>query len=649
MIRELGLPMAIDELYFIRKEASNHLAQEKNLLYYEVEYVELIQEIYNRLQCSKVLKPITVGQFIHLFELAEVKAETALQYLNTELITLLGALKGRDYNLYIVSDFYTSSRVLEKILADHDLANLFDAIFVSSEIAKSKFKGNLYPFLLGELKIDPKSAVMIGDNGTSDFKNAQKHGLQAIHVPNKHESKTKKRYLLGSDEKDLRRITRKLYRDCNNGKAPANSDYLLFYAVYIERLYKQAIKMEIQNLFFLSREGLFLKRMFDHYQDQTCLRENDKIQSHYFKTSRQASMLVSLEEVDKEQYPFLRRKYPNLSLTAFLRNFTFSEELICHIVAEMECQGGEDEVIYDFLESDLYRALKANNTFQKAYQKNRIGQQKAFQTYLDSFGVDFEKEGMHLCDIGWGGSIQQGIYKYFQGKVKVCGYYLGLNEVYDIHGNTPRWGLNFSVYPYPTYTDRILRGNTELSEQLLSAGHGSTVSYNHLDSFVNEFHHEGEKKVFDEHIANIQEFMFTKYQKLIRDFGQICYDDDLMQTEMTDYALRVGLFASKRKVANAMKMAEGFYTNVGDFSNGLKISPKKYTKNLSGLIRTFILDPSQLFPLLLRIKPYLYSRKRYFLAYLAPMRLAYSYIKLNRWVKKNWLNNISRFKYDYLR
>ena len=120
------------------------------------------------------------------------------------------------------------------------------------------------------------------------------------------------------------------------------------------------------------------------------------------------------------------------------------------------------------------------------------------------------------------------------------------------------WGLNFSIFPYTTYCDNILRGNTELNEQLLSAGHGSTVSYNQSDTFTEEFHHEIEKKVFDEHILGIQEFMFDRYKELLITLDSVCYDDETVQIEMTDYALRVGLFASKRKIGVAMKISKGF-------------------------------------------------------------------------------------------
>lgn len=649
MIRELGLNMKIDELYFIRKDSLSYLAKKNNSWCIAVDYDKLIEEIYSRLDCSNKLKNIPLKKFVICCKIADYQAEIKVQYLNDTTIDFLKELKEKNYKIYCVSDFHTSKQVLKNSLAFHKIQDLFDDVFVSSQYNASKHSGNLYPILLKKLKIEAANVVMVGDNYTSDIQNAQKFGITTIHLPNKKESKTKKRYAVGSDRKDYRRILSRLYRTCNHKMAPANSDYILFYTIYIQRLYRNAKKEGIKNIFFLSREGLYLKKMFDHYQQYSALQEEGHIKSHYFKTSRQASMLVSLKAIDVEEFTFLRRKYPDLSLNGFLQNFTFSTALISSIIVELNFQEIKDEVILDFLESEVFLKLKTSEKFRNAYQTKRSEQQIAFNKYIDSFEVDFRTEGIHLADIGWGGSMQERLFDYFKGKVKVYGHYLGLNEIYDINKDTNRWGLNFSVFPYTGYSDNILRGNTELNEQLLSAPHGSTLSYTDLDTFTNEYHYEVEKQVFNEHILEIQQFMFVRFKELLKDFDCICYDDDIVQNEMTDYALRVGLFASKRKVASAMKISEGFYSNVGNFSSGLKISPKKYSKDKFKLLKTFLLGPDKLFPFLLRIKPYFYTRKKYFLAYLMPTFLIYYYIKANRSFKKTVLKGTLRFKYDYLK
>lgn len=649
MIRELGLTLKVDELYFIRQDASQFLAKKYKNHNFLVNYDELITEVYNRLTATSKLKNFSKTDFKSYFELADIRAEIDVQYLNPKAVELLKALKEKDYKVIGVSDYYTSSKIIRSLLEHHKIAPLFDAFFVSSDHAKSKHSGDFYPFLLKELDLEAKNVLMIGDNYRSDIENAKHHGLQTIYVPNKKESKTKKKFLLGSDCSDYRKVIKKLYDECHAPSVPANSDFILYYTVYIERLYQHLKKRGISNILFLAREGLFLKKLFDHYQKHNALRSQDLIKTHYFKTSRQASMLVALEEVDVEKYTFLRRKYPNLSPINFLQNLTFSEDLIAAIIDDLNLHEIANEVIIDFLDSEVYQKIKKNDRFLNAYDTTRFDQKRAFEKYLDSFEIDFEEEGMHLADIGWGGSMQECLYDYFGGKVEVHGHYLGLTEIYSIDKEKARWGLNFSVYPYTTYHDNILRGNTELNEQLLSAGHGSTLSYNESKPFTNEFHHEVENRAYEEHISEIQQFMFEKYKVLLEDLDSICYDDMIVQNEMTEYALRSGLFASKRKIASAMNISKGFYSNVGDFSNGMQMSPEKYSKDKFNLLKTFLLNPDVLFSALLRIKPYLYSKQKYYLTYLFPNWLIYSYIKLNRLVKKSVFQKRIRFKYTYLK
>lgn len=649
IIRELGLKLKIDQLYFIRKDAKHYLEKKYNTNYWEVEYHELIAEVYNRLTSTLKLKNTSLADFKDYFERADIRAEINVQYVNTNTIELLKELQSKNYNIYCVADFYASEKVLKEVLKHHNLEQLFSEVFSSASRSKSKLKGELYEHILGTLDVNASQSIMIGDNYSSDIKNAKAYGLDTLHIPNKKELKTTYKNLLGSDRKDYRRVLKKLYTKCNSSNAPANSDYILFYMVYIERLYHQLKKEGIQNIFFLAREGLFLKKMFDYYQQHFSLRKEDNIRTHYFKTSRQASMLVALKEIEDEKYTFLKRKYPDLSLFNFLNNFTFSEELINNIIDELALGHLKDTVIENFLDSKVYEQLKTSETFLNAYDEKRLSQQTAFATYLKSFEVDFYTEGMHIADIGWGGSMQESLFDYFDGKVEVHGHYLGLTEIYTIQKNKARWGLNFSIFPYTTYFDNILRGNTELNEQLLSAGHGSTMSYNQMDSFTNEFHHDVEKKVYNEHICPIQEFMFACYKDLLVAFDSVCYDDILVQKQMTDYALRIGLFASKRKVASAMQISQGFYTNVGNFASGMQMSPDKYTNDKLKLLKTFIISPDRLFPALLRIKPYLYSKKKYFLVYFMPNWAIYYYIKLNRAIKRNVFLKISRFKYAHLK
>ena len=97
---------------------------------------------------------------------------------------------------------------------------------------------------------------------------------------------------------------------------------------------------------------------------------------------------------------------------------------------------------------------------------------------------------------------------------------------------------------------------------------------------------------------------------------------------MMDHALRIGLFASKRKVKRENDIYKGFYQNVGNFSVGLAIGENFSKKEKLNLLSTFLLKPEEAFRYVLRLKPMLLRRKKYLFAYLIPSTLIYYYIKL---------------------
>ncbi|PNW26353.1 HAD family hydrolase [Formosa algae] len=648
MIRELGIGIDIDGLYFIRKEVELFLSEKYKVLHVEIPYDIIIKEIYNRLVCSNILDGVSFSKFSNYFEKADIDVEIKVQFLNNNTIAQLAVLKKKGHKIYCVSDFYTSKNVLVSILKHHNILNLFDDVFVSSECKRSKHNGNLYTYLLDTLDLEPTKVTMIGDNFKHDIANAEKRNIKTLYIPNKDVSKTKLKYSYGSDTYDYKHIINGVYKRCNSKQAPGNSDYILFYYNYTERLYFILKQEGIKNIFFLSREGLYLKRLFDFYQNYFALEKEDLINSHYLKTSRQASMLVSLKSIDKEEFSFLRNKYPKLSPKGFLNNFDFEDQVTNEIITSLHLEDVQFNSIPDFLDSDVYTLLKESELFVKHYDKKRLEQNTYFDTYLKSFNVNFVEDGLHLADIGWGGTMQEKLYDYFNGSVKVFGYYLGVREVYTITENTKRFGLNYSVYPFASYSDHILRGNIELNEQLLSAPHGSTVSYDlSLPTFSKEFHQEDEKRIYDDYISKIQDFMFEEFQIIIKQLDEICYSNEIVQDQMTNYALRIGIFASKKNISEMIKISEGFYSNVGDFSKGLTIDTDRSKKDILVSVKAFILTPEKLFRYLLRLKPYLFTKQKFILLALFPSYIIYWYMKFNIWVRKTFLIKRFYLKYTY--
>ena len=275
MIRELGIDLTINELYLIRKECEEFLREKSGVEKNNTPYEEVVNEVYTRLICTNALSRADRYTFNNCFENSDYHSEILVQKPNNEIIELLKKLKNEGYRLFGTADTIGSFKLLDRCLKHHGLATLFENVMVASEHGHSFHGTALYQKTLNALDLEPKKAVVIGH----DKKTFEDNEIQFLSIGQKNDVSN----VTLSDQKKYRKIVRKLYRKCNRKPAPPHSDYILFYYVYIERLYKKAKKDNIRNICFLAREGLFLKRLFDHYQNEVSINKDDIINAHYFK------------------------------------------------------------------------------------------------------------------------------------------------------------------------------------------------------------------------------------------------------------------------------------------------------------------------------------------------------------------------------
>ncbi|MGI9550993.1 MAG: HAD family hydrolase [Aurantibacter sp.] len=630
MVRELGLQLKIDELFFIRKASIAHLCDKLDKRASEIPYRIQIREVYNRLLNHDIVGHWSFDQFLTYSGEADINSEIEVQFVNKKVKSQLLELKEKGYMLYCITDFYLSKEHILEILKLHGLYGLFDNVFVSSSLEASKEnKGILYQRALNKLHLEAKEVIMVGDNKRSDIVNAAKHGIKGLHIANRHRKIKSKFNLLGNDKADYVKVNRDL-EERSSRSSHAYGEYIILFHIFMERLYKEAKKKQIKNLFFISREGYFLKRLFDYYQSTVQLEPDDSIRTHYFKASRQSAMQIAHKELHLEGFEHLKRQDSVISITNFLKSFLFPDDLISAISQEIGVN--KDEMIPEFYNTDIFEELKRNKSFIAHYEVNRKHQKNAFQRYLDSYNIDFHREGMTVVDVGWRGTMQECIHTFFDEKVKVNGYYLGLKEGYRTTESTKRFGLNFSVYPTAGPSDNVLMANRQLYEQLLAAPHGSTLGYrDKAGDYTIEYYEEKERDVYYELIAPIQEFMFAEYCQLIDDLKTICYEYDVVQDYMTDLALRLGLFADKRKIKFMHEISKGFYQNVGNNEVGVSYDHSQLRDSKISLIKRFLWFPEKTFRFLVKIKPMLYAKGLYWLSY--PVNLIYYYIKFINGVK----------------
>ena len=633
LIRELGLKITPDELFAIRIDALSYLSKKMRLKGIEISYDLLIEEVHRRLVNSESLSDITFDHFKDIFKQADYVSEISVQFKNDAIISSLKTLKEKGYHIYLITDFFLSKEIILKILSFHNISSIFNEIFVSCDLGKSKENGSIYPFVIEATKSQASETIMIGDNKKSDITNSEKFGITNIHTKNLKHHFRNKRNLLGNDEHSFQEICSTIEKRCAKSKHPF-SEYVIHFYFFTERLYKKAKQDGAKDLFFLAREGLYLKKLFDSYQELNQFDSKTRINTHYLKASRQSAQQIALKPLEDEKFENLGGMYGQMSVDQLLSWFFFPQELKKQLYQEL---GIEPEQTYSNLfESELMLKLRKNDLFINHYEKNRRDQKEAFTTYLNSFGANIEENGICLVDVGWGGTMQECIYKFLKKEIPVTGYYIGLKAIYNIEPDTKRFGLNFSIYPSHGISYDILKANGQLYEQLLGAPHGSTLGYsieNGLPQTI-EFHEENEKNVFENYIQDIQDYMHEEFKELFFGLRSINYSQEIVQEYMTNMAMRIGILTNKKRIRFVNRISKGFYQNVGENKVGLNYSLGQLKSSKRSLLMVFLRSPEKVFRFLVKVKPFLYAKGLYWCSF--PIGLAYYYMKFNFWIKKTW-------------
>lgn len=646
LIKECGLIASIDEVYFVRTATNKYLSEKFKTDVLEVPYTVLKEENYRRLVNQNILQGFSKSEFFEVFEKADLKAETQVQYLNDGVVQLLKDFKAEGGRVYLVSDFYGSKSLFESLLSHHGILEIFDGVFSSADMELSKANGSIFEPLLDKLSLQPKEVMMIGDNKVSDYENSQKHGLHAFQLPHGKHLRRNKLNNLGNDFRAFKNTIEDIHSECTKSSVMPFVEYIIFYHFFTERLYDQCKRNSVKNLFFLSREGMYLKKLFDAYQAYHQLDDSLAIKTHYLKISRQASMQINLKELEKEEFKYLKEKYPAMSLEDFLSFFSCPESDKETIGKELNADSAT--VLEGFFDSQLFQNLLDNPSFKTFYKNHRTSNKKDFEAYMNSFGTDYKKEGIHLVDIGWGGTMQESIFGFLNEDVPVTGYYLGIRDIYNLQEATKRSGLLFSLLPYTDYNDHILMANTQFYEQFSAANHGSALGYTSEENgFVLEKHNPQEKWLYDTYIEQHQQQMFDIHLEMIKRLSPICYDQNMVQKALSELALKTGLFVNSRKLKFVQELNSGFFQNIGTNKVGLEYKKEKGTGVL-GYLKTFIMKPEVLFRYVVKLKPVLYGKNKV-LAFFTPVYFIYLYYKFNKFVRYSMLRHSFLLKSNYFR
>lgn len=472
-----SLPVHADDLYALRRRRERLLCEfaVRQGLDAEFRLRDLLADLYHELRRQEAahLDQVSLEEFVRVGTLLECETECAVQRADPDVAAFLQELAAREVPAFAVTDTYLPRESLERMLSCKGLLGCLRDLFISSETLESKRSGRLYDRVLERVRLSADRVLMVGDSEHADRDSAAARGLTTYLLDRSGQRSAYAHFLAAyADPARVRReIMAAVGRD---GLFPEIA--LSFYA-FVARLHTKLVARRAADVLFFSREGEFLRELFDAYQDaQGCADRVSlrHVRARYLMVSRRSTFIASLRPIDAESFETLFRQYRRISLGEFLRSLNFPDADIAVIAAALGVDANQREA--DFPTSDAFCRLKDLDAFRDAYERIRSEQRELLLAYLRGF--DVAVGGVtHVVDIGWKGTIQDHLFHALGGTTWLRGYYLGLTEYGDAAPLNAKDAILFDrTAPLGNY-DVVYNANRALFEVFTEASHGSARHY----------------------------------------------------------------------------------------------------------------------------------------------------------------------------
>lgn len=496
------------EYFRLFKKAWENVHQRDIIKGENSEFLTNIREIFSKLyrEIKKYYLDFDIEESVFIDKAFQEYffAEHSSHYIKKKTLNFLIKQKKRKAKIFIVSDFYCEAEVIKKWLEllKIDVDNLIDKIYVSCDYHKSKATGSLYKQILNDNKILPKQATMVGDNLLVDVKNARRVGLRAkwIAFPQiKRDNKqiSKQKLIVPKQLQTIFEYEAKEFGYYTNYAFP------LF--AFTKRLFEMCYENKIKNLFFLAREGGFLKKLFDTYCDYY----NYDINTHYFVVSRTSAIVTSAQPLQVTfakiiNKPFIRTKN-------FLKTLHFSDEEVEKLCNVLKIN--PNKINFKLKYSNIYKKIVDSKMFKEIYEKIHNEQRTNFTKYLNSFNVDIRNEGFFVVDSGWMGNMQRYIKNYFSYPQLVEGFYVGTANKYPVEEKTRGLLFNTNLKKL-NWQNKIFSYRRLNYEEILRAGTPTCVGYDDLGQ-PQYAPKSKETEAYQTIIEPLQDKIFEKFIKIM--------------------------------------------------------------------------------------------------------------------------------------
>ena len=414
-VKPTDLFLHIEKLYKIKGFYKNRIMAEKLARGKYIDFEEVtLNQIYEE-----------IDEKYKRFKEIEIELEERILTTHKENKKIYDYALSLGKKIIITSDMYLPKKTIEKILTKNNYTNYYK-LYLSSDLMLTKASGNLYKYIIEDLKVAPSSIMHIGDNFHSDFNNPKLYGIDSIYIEKIIdtflENNIRAKKLLNENKNNIgisimlglsafSCINKNDKKENNNDKE--NNYWRNFGFVYggpavfsyMNWLKKQIIKDNINEVLFVARDGYSLKKVFD-------LIKPESVKTHYIYAPRIIYYLITLTF----PFPF----HVKDAIESVLRYYKTKDKYL------QENTPNNINSIYDG-----YNFILNNIEIYKKFAKQEY---QNYKEYIEKFNIGKNKIG--VVDTCSQFKTSQKIISLFLGKENTIGYYWILLD------------NNFEVYKY---------------------------------------------------------------------------------------------------------------------------------------------------------------------------------------------------------
>lgn len=271
-----------------------------------------LREILERLQDNFKLDDAQVEFLMQTEIVAEIAAVEPI----TKRINELFALKDAGHDVLLISDMYLPADVISRMIAEADVRLTTLPLYVSSEIGYQKSTGRLYTHVFFDLDYHYSKWVHHGDNKRADGRVPKKFGIETVNhdmasfLPFESNFVEVAQSDMQYDASKIATLMqRRRWEMIDDEKMTFNdTGYFTFSYLgsmlvpYVNWAIKDAVDRGYETLYFISRDGYYLKQI----ADVLIAEKGINIKTKYIYGSRKAWRVPSfINEVDSAAYtPF---------------------------------------------------------------------------------------------------------------------------------------------------------------------------------------------------------------------------------------------------------------------------------------------------------------------------------------------------------